>query len=102
MTSPGVVAPRSAPSPCTREGADLLNSKVPAVDILVNNLGIFEAKPFNETEALKAKSCPPIGQHGRHSRAGPLLELTSERAAAGPTKVGQIHCTVPCWLMCGR
>jgi len=32
----------------TKEGVALLNSKVPAVDILVNNLGIFEAKPFPE------------------------------------------------------
>src|SRR6266496_1057317 len=30
----------------TKEGVDLLTSKVPAVDILVNNLGIFEPKPF--------------------------------------------------------
>src|SRR6266403_819604 len=32
----------------TKEGVDLLTSKVPALDILVNNLGIFEAKPFAE------------------------------------------------------
>jgi NAD(P)-dependent dehydrogenase (short-subunit alcohol dehydrogenase family) len=32
----------------TKEGVDLLTSKVPAVDILVNNLGIFEPKPFAE------------------------------------------------------
>src|SRR5262249_55954460 len=32
----------------TKEGVDLLTGKVPAVDILVNNLGIFEAKPFPE------------------------------------------------------
>src|SRR4051794_28623217 len=32
----------------TREGVGLLTGKVPAVDILVNNLGIFEAKPFTE------------------------------------------------------
>ena len=30
----------------TREGVSLLTSAVPAVDILVNNLGIFEPKPF--------------------------------------------------------
>jgi NAD(P)-dependent dehydrogenase (short-subunit alcohol dehydrogenase family) len=30
----------------TKEGMDLLTGQVPAVDILVNNLGIFEAKPF--------------------------------------------------------
>jgi NAD(P)-dependent dehydrogenase (short-subunit alcohol dehydrogenase family) len=30
----------------TKKGVDLLTSKVPALDILVNNLGIFEAKPF--------------------------------------------------------
>src|ERR1700733_868065 len=30
----------------TKEGVDLLTGKVPALDILVNNLGIFEAKPF--------------------------------------------------------
>ncbi len=30
----------------TKQGVDLLTSKVPALDILVNNLGIFEAKPF--------------------------------------------------------
>ena len=30
----------------TKEGVALLTGKVPAVDILVNNLGIFEAKPF--------------------------------------------------------
>jgi NAD(P)-dependent dehydrogenase (short-subunit alcohol dehydrogenase family) len=32
----------------TKEGVDLLTKTVPAVDILVNNLGIFEAKPFPE------------------------------------------------------
>jgi NAD(P)-dependent dehydrogenase (short-subunit alcohol dehydrogenase family) len=32
----------------TREGVDLLTRDVPAVDILVNNLGIFEPKPFAE------------------------------------------------------
>jgi NAD(P)-dependent dehydrogenase (short-subunit alcohol dehydrogenase family) len=32
----------------TREGADRLTSVVPEVDILVNNLGIYEAKPFPE------------------------------------------------------
>ena len=32
----------------TKEGVDLLTSKLPEVDILVNNLGIFEAKPFGE------------------------------------------------------
>ena len=37
----GVVA-----DPATAEGAAALTSAVPAVDILVNNLGIYEAKPF--------------------------------------------------------
>jgi NAD(P)-dependent dehydrogenase (short-subunit alcohol dehydrogenase family) len=32
----------------TKEGVDLLTRTVPALDILVNNLGIFEAKPFPE------------------------------------------------------
>jgi len=32
----------------TKEGVDLLTKKVATVDILVNNLGIFEAKPFPE------------------------------------------------------
>jgi NAD(P)-dependent dehydrogenase (short-subunit alcohol dehydrogenase family) len=32
----------------TNAGADLLTGKLPAVDILVNNLGIYEAKPFPE------------------------------------------------------
>jgi NAD(P)-dependent dehydrogenase (short-subunit alcohol dehydrogenase family) len=32
----------------TKEGFDLLAGVVPAVDILVNNLGIYEAKPFTE------------------------------------------------------
>jgi NAD(P)-dependent dehydrogenase (short-subunit alcohol dehydrogenase family) len=32
----------------TKEGVDLLTRDVPAVDILVNNLGIFEPKPFAE------------------------------------------------------
>src|SRR5207245_3953521 len=30
------------------KGADLLTRSVPQVDILVNNLGIFEPKPFTE------------------------------------------------------
>ena len=30
----------------TKEGVDLLTRAVPALDILVNNLGIFEPKPF--------------------------------------------------------
>jgi NAD(P)-dependent dehydrogenase (short-subunit alcohol dehydrogenase family) len=30
----------------TKQGVALLTSKVPALDILVNNLGIFEVKPF--------------------------------------------------------
>lgn len=30
----------------TNEGVGLLTAKVPAVDILVNNLGLFDAKPF--------------------------------------------------------
>src|SRR5712664_3549674 len=32
----------------TKEGVDLLTRTVPALDILVNNLGIFEPKPFPE------------------------------------------------------
>ena len=32
----------------TREGADRLIAALPSVDVLVNNLGIFEAKPFAE------------------------------------------------------
>src|SRR5437870_870361 len=32
----------------TQQGTDLLTSRVPAVDILVNNLGIYEPKPFAE------------------------------------------------------
>lgn len=32
----------------TKEGVDLLTSRLPAVDILVNNLGIYEVKPFPE------------------------------------------------------
>jgi NAD(P)-dependent dehydrogenase (short-subunit alcohol dehydrogenase family) len=32
----------------TKDGVDLLTSQLTAVDILVNNLGIFEAKPFAE------------------------------------------------------
>jgi NAD(P)-dependent dehydrogenase (short-subunit alcohol dehydrogenase family) len=32
----------------TKEGVDKLTRSVPAVDILVNNLGIFEATPFPE------------------------------------------------------
>src|ERR1035438_8654704 len=32
----------------TKEGVDLLTKKVTEVDILVNNLGIFEPKPFPE------------------------------------------------------
>jgi NAD(P)-dependent dehydrogenase (short-subunit alcohol dehydrogenase family) len=32
----------------TKEGVDLLAGRVPALDILVNNLGIFEPKPFVE------------------------------------------------------
>jgi hypothetical protein len=30
----------------TKDGVDLMTKTVPALDILVNNLGIFEAKPF--------------------------------------------------------
>src|SRR6266849_5408578 len=32
----------------TKEGINLLIRDVPVVDILVNNLGIFELKPFSE------------------------------------------------------
>jgi len=34
--------------PATAEGAERLIAAVPAVDILVNNLGIYEARPFAE------------------------------------------------------
>ncbi|MBD8736253.1 SDR family NAD(P)-dependent oxidoreductase [Sphingomonas sp. CFBP 13706] len=34
--------------PATAEGAEALVAAVPDVDILVNNLGIYEAKPFGE------------------------------------------------------
>ena len=34
--------------PATAEGAAALVAAVPDVDILVNNLGIYEAKPFEE------------------------------------------------------
>jgi NAD(P)-dependent dehydrogenase (short-subunit alcohol dehydrogenase family) len=34
--------------PATAEGAEKLIAEVPEVDILVNNLGIYEAKPFAE------------------------------------------------------
>src|SRR4051794_2335499 len=32
----------------TKDGVDLLTRIVPALDVLVNNLGIFEPKPFAE------------------------------------------------------
>lgn len=32
----------------TKAGCDALTGKLPAVDVLVNNLGIFEAKPFGD------------------------------------------------------
>jgi len=32
----------------TREGVEKLTSAVPEIDILVNNLGVYEAKPFSE------------------------------------------------------
>jgi NAD(P)-dependent dehydrogenase (short-subunit alcohol dehydrogenase family) len=32
----------------TKKGVELLTRQIPALDILVNNLGIFEAKPFPE------------------------------------------------------
>src|SRR5947207_10510313 len=32
----------------TKEGVDLLTRQVAAADMLVNNLGIFEAKPFSD------------------------------------------------------
>jgi NAD(P)-dependent dehydrogenase (short-subunit alcohol dehydrogenase family) len=32
----------------TKEGVDILTKSLPSVDILVNNLGIFEPKPFTE------------------------------------------------------
>jgi len=32
----------------TSKGIELLTKSVPQVDILINNLGIFEPKPFNE------------------------------------------------------
>ena len=32
----------------TREGVEKLTNAVPEIDILVNNLGIYEAKPFSE------------------------------------------------------
>ncbi len=34
--------------PATAEGAELLVAAVPEVDVLVNNLGIYEAKPFGD------------------------------------------------------
>jgi NAD(P)-dependent dehydrogenase (short-subunit alcohol dehydrogenase family) len=34
--------------PATAEGAEALVAAVPEVDVLVNNLGIYEAKPFGE------------------------------------------------------
>ena len=43
----GIVRPILA-DPATAEGAETLIAAVPDVDILVNNLGIYEAKPFAE------------------------------------------------------
>ncbi|MGF3024469.1 SDR family NAD(P)-dependent oxidoreductase [Methylobacterium aquaticum] len=44
---PGARAPRTVlADPATAEGAAALVAAVPAVDILVNNLGIYEAKAF--------------------------------------------------------
>lgn len=34
--------------PATAEGAETLVAALPQVDILVNNLGIYEAKPFDD------------------------------------------------------
>ncbi len=34
--------------PATAEGASVLTAAVPSVDILINNLGIYESKPFTE------------------------------------------------------
>lgn len=47
LAAAGKVRPVLA-DPATAEGADALIAAVPAVDILVNNLGIYEAKPFAE------------------------------------------------------
>jgi NAD(P)-dependent dehydrogenase (short-subunit alcohol dehydrogenase family) len=37
----------------TKEGVNLLIRDVPVLDILVNNLGIFEPKPFSEITDLR-------------------------------------------------
>src|SRR4051812_42088939 len=42
-TARGVMA-----DPATQEGAEILAREVPQVDVLVNNLGIYESKPFAE------------------------------------------------------
>lgn len=43
---PGAVVDPVAADAATAEGAEVLFARVDAVDILVNNLGIFEPKPF--------------------------------------------------------
>ena len=41
----------------TKEGVSLLIRGVPTVDILVNNLGIFEPKPFSEITDTPPPRC---------------------------------------------
>jgi NAD(P)-dependent dehydrogenase (short-subunit alcohol dehydrogenase family) len=43
---PGAAVEGIAVDAATAEGAELLAARLPAIDILVNNLGIFEPKPF--------------------------------------------------------
>ncbi|HEX7969239.1 MAG TPA: SDR family NAD(P)-dependent oxidoreductase, partial [Stellaceae bacterium] len=45
---PGAKAEGVAADAATAAGAEAIFARVPAVDILINNLGIFEAKPFFE------------------------------------------------------
>jgi NAD(P)-dependent dehydrogenase (short-subunit alcohol dehydrogenase family) len=47
-SAPQVLVQGVAADLATAEGAAKLVARVPAADVLVNNLGIFEAKPFGE------------------------------------------------------
>jgi NAD(P)-dependent dehydrogenase (short-subunit alcohol dehydrogenase family) len=96
---PGVDVTGVAADLGTAEGCALLTGRVPSVDILVNNMGIFEPKPFEQIPdedwmrffQTNVMSGVRLSRHYlpqmRDSKWGRIVFVSSESAVQIPTEM---------------
>jgi NAD(P)-dependent dehydrogenase (short-subunit alcohol dehydrogenase family) len=100
---------------CSGEGCERLIGQLPEVDVLVNNLGVFEPKPFDQIEdedwirffEINVLSGVRLSRHylrGMRSRNwGRIVFVSSESALQIPTEMIHFGChvTSTARLLCG-